>query len=564
MNFNSIIHLNFSEISDDVNWIHDSSSTVVTSEGKLKLNLGSSTSTFDRIIGNVNTANNRIGLKCNFQIEKTIGSSPFEVEFDFVIKKTTGEILYTTKVYLDEILDGQLYNYYIDRVFKYDAPLGSIKLSIISPIGWDNTLKISNLEVFDFNFCPEKIRTYFVMDNILEETKNFNPITKAGIELLEWKVDNVETLTTAYFNENNIVVGGPTTNWKFAKANLDGTNRIAELTNPTTFNPFVQEFGLLFDAVNYFSGKPTGTVSGSDYGTGILEIGTDKPIILNGSLQEKKGAFFIDIDYTKNLKIRFKIIVNKTQENIFELPNIYREYTIEWNAETCTKSFFYKDLTQAGEGFVDQLINGFLSGVTPFLSEEIQTNVGNFTEIVWNDTNTTENRSGGSATETIYFGGSNYPTNSIIWQRANGSSFVDDSTAVNVTGTFNLFSGINEFRLKGFDNFGNVVYSNILRYTKINLTPPLNKSISFPLINENLINICIESNGDGGSEIIECGVVYNTTGNPTINDFKILYDNTIEKQCKDFYRPVSGQLYFFAAYYINEIGISYLSHPYKK
>ena len=128
------------------------------------------------------------------------------------------------------------------------------------------------------------------IQNMFDPNANPVVIAKAGIELLEWKVDNVETLTTAYFNENNVVVGGPTTNWKFAKANLDGTNRIAELTNPTTFNSFVQEFGLLFDAVNYFSGKPTGTVSGSDYGTGILEIGTDKPIILNGSLQEKNGV----------------------------------------------------------------------------------------------------------------------------------------------------------------------------------------------------------------------------------------------------------------------------------
>lgn len=171
-NINNLLQIDFSTVSDEVNWVHDSSSTVITSGGKLKLNSGSSTSTFDRSIGSVNPSNNRIGLKFNFQIEKAIGSAPFEVEFDFVIKKTTGETLYTTKVYLDEILDGQLYKYYIDRVFKYDAPLGSIKLSIISPIGWDNTLKISNLEVFDFNFCPEKIRTYFVMDNILEETKN--------------------------------------------------------------------------------------------------------------------------------------------------------------------------------------------------------------------------------------------------------------------------------------------------------------------------------------------------------------------------------------------------------
>lgn len=396
------------------------------------------------------------------------------------------------------------------------------------------------------------------IQNMVDPNSNPTVIPKAGIELLEWKVDNVETLTTAYFNENNVVVGGPTTNWKFAKANLDGTNRIAELLNPLTFNPFVQEFGLLFDAVNYFSGKPTGTVSGSDYGTGILEIGTDKPIILNGSLQEKKGAFFIDIDYTKNLKIRFNVIVNKNNNNIFTTPEIYREYTIEWNAETCTKSFFYKDKTQVGEPVIDQLVNGFLSGVTPFVSEDIQTNVGNFTEIVWNDTNTTENRSGGSATETIYFDGVNYPTNSIIWQRGNGGSFFDDSTVVNVTGTFNLNLGINEFRLKGVDNYGTVVYSNVLRYIKSNVTKPHPGQISIPIHNNTMLNICIAALSDGGSPITECGVVYNIAGNPTVADTKILYANQISIQCQDFTRPTAGVSYYFAAFFTNEVGTSYI------
>lgn len=390
---------------------------------------------------------------------------------------------------------------------------------------------------------------------------NANPvvIAKAGIELLEWKVDNVETLTTAYFNENNVVVGGPTTNWKFAKANLDGTNRIAELTNPTTFNPFVQEFGLLFDAVNYFSGKPTGTVSGSDYGTGILEIGTDKPIILNGSLQEKKGAFFIDIDYTKNLKIRFKVIVNKTHENIFELPDIYREYTIEWNAETCTKSFFYKDLTQVGEPVVDQLVNGFLSGVTPFSVEE-NTNVNpNFTEIVWNDTNTVEDRTGPNATEVIYHGGNFYPVTNLVWQKStDGINYANQSLTPNVTNTFNLTTGINKFRLRGLNN-GNFVYSNVLSYTK-QIMPTVN-GISFPVFNNNMLNVCINVASDGGSPILECGFVYNTAGNPTIADNKVLYNNQLGNQCNDFIRPVVGQKYYFAAFVTTAVGTSYIHYP---
>ena len=171
----------------------------------------------------------------------------------------------------------------------------------------------------------------------------------------------METLTTEFFNENNVLGGNPLLEWKFANADLDGTNRVSENTNPKSFNPFVDELGLTFDtATSFHGGKPLSVTSGSDYGTGVMQLGFLKPAILNGNLVVKKGAFFIDIDYTKPLKVEFNVVVNDLNVNVFTNPKYYRKYCIEWNPLTCEKKFFYME----NGVVVDQLINGFLSGLT--------------------------------------------------------------------------------------------------------------------------------------------------------------------------------------------------------
>jgi len=177
-----------------------------------------------------------------------------------------------------------------------------------------------------------------------------------------WKVDNIETLTPAFFSENNSPGGKPIDDWFFALANIDGTDRQANTTNPNTFNPFISELGLLFDDSNFYKGKAAGTTSGSDYGTGILNLGFEKPVVLNGNLLNQEGAFFVDIDFTKNLKIVFNILVNNGSD-VFDSPEIFRQYTILFDHDSCERKFFYKDILN-GEKVVDQKENGFLFGLT--------------------------------------------------------------------------------------------------------------------------------------------------------------------------------------------------------
>ena len=90
---------------------------------------------------------------------------------------------------------------------------------------------------------------------------------------------------------------------------------------------------------------------------------------------------------------------------------------------------------------------------------------------------------------------------------------------------------------------------------------PTVNGISFPVFNNNMLNICISVSSDGGSPILECGFVYNTAGTPTIADNKVLYNNQLGNQCNDFIRPVVGQKYYFAAFVTTAVGTSYIYYP---
>lgn len=560
-NIQNIKTIDFSTVSDQVNWVCGIGSSVVTTNGKLQLNASSITSTFKRTLGTVTPTNNRIGIKINLEAELSLYSSIPNAQFDFTIAKTNGEVLGTVNVYLEEILAGFTYSYFIDRFFKFDNPVGDIDLVVSIPIAWKNILRLVDLEVYDYKFNQNNIRSYFNLDDLFSAViPNQNPgfITKSGIELKEWKVDGFETLTSQYFNENNVVVGNQVTTWKFAKSGLSGKNRTAETLQPISFNPFVAEFGLLFSALNYYSGKPTGTVSGSDYGTGISQIGIDKPIVLNGDLAEKKGAFFIDIDFTKSLKIKFDVIVNEFFSNIFSGPKFYREYTIEWDSPTCTKKFYYLDKLKNDNQQTDQLVNGFLSGLTPFAKKEIRNNTA-FAEITWNDTFTNEDREGIELSQDIFFAGALFPVDFITWQKSvNGSTWNVLGNFVSTVNNLILTNGINQFRLRAMSN-GQMIYSNVLSY--LQQIKPIVGGISFPVRNSTMLNICISVISDGGADIIECGVVYNQTGNPTIADGKILYDNVTGNQCKNFTRPTPGAFYYFSSFATNSIGTTYKPYP---
>lgn len=87
-------------------------------------------------------------------------------------------------------------------------------------------------------------------------------------------------------------------------------------------------------------------------------------------------------------------------------------------------------------------------------------------------------------------------------------------------------------------------------------------NFEFPIYNTVMVNICIDFVNNGGSPITQCGVVYNTTGNPTFADSIFLFNNQIGYQCQNFTRPIPGQQYYFTAFATNSVGTYYRVYNY--
>ena len=88
--------------------------------------------------------------------------------------------------------------------------------------------------------------------------------------------------------------------------------------------------------------------------------------------------------------------------------------------------------------------------------------------ISWNDTSTTENRSGSTSTITIKIDSITDPEGqsiTSIWQINTGSGFVDNVAVTSNPMNFGPNNGVNQYRIKSTDTYGVVGYSNILQYT---------------------------------------------------------------------------------------------------
>jgi len=586
-NYNLIKEIDFSTTNDEMNWFNNSNNPIATENGMLVFRADSQLSVFSRGIGTIDITNNRLKYLLNLEINRPLNGVDTVY---YVVQFWNGtNLIGESTIYITNISPGQIVKYSLERTYKYDQLSGNISIKIKTPIGFENEIKLKNLKVQDFNYCEEKVRTYFLFEEFFENSKMAQ---SAGLKLNSWKENNIETLTTDFHSYNAVNLGGnPITDWKFATAEPDGSNRISAANNQNTFNPFVDDFGLIFDDVNsFFGGKVLGTISNQNFGTGVLKLGIDKPEILNANLQRKKGAFFIDIDYTKNLKIEIDVIVNQTNSQLYTNPTSYRKYFIVWDSEKCQREFYYLDMLDSNTTSQEQIQNGFLSGITPEIKNDVnvscgetihfegvpgvysynidfgtatgicgiqfnnghfpnkydiiwngqtfssgfvgcneydtqlinagipttqinttshpgngtgqltfnktlaspniatiivtsvmgddgfdfdiicpQQTQGEFTEIVWEDTGTTEDRIGNISTENIRVNTYNYPVTNVSLEIAINGIWL--STGINPTenSTMNLtvVSGINQFRLKGIRvSDGVTVYSNILLYNR--------------------------------------------------------------------------------------------------
>lgn len=362
-NINELLNIDFSLVNDEFNWLTNSSIPIVTVSGQLKLVPEAPITHFTRGLGVLDPTNDRIRVQCNLDLFRP-QTSPDET-MSVVLGVYVGSTLIDQfSIYADEMASGDRLEYNFDRIYKYEDLASAISLKITVPEGYENQVFLDYLKAWDFRFNENDVRSYFVVNNLLEDSV---ASVSSGVQLLKWEIDDVETLTADFFIDNPNVGGDPIADWKMAQAEIDGSNRVADIVDQNSFNPLVHEWGLTFENVagNYFGGKPTGTASGKDYGAGILKIGFEKPAVLNGLLDSKDGAFFIDIDYSKNLLVQFNILVNNTNVDVFNSPDSYKKFTIKWDAETCTKQFYYQDQLAVDPSLlipVDE--DGFLAGIT--------------------------------------------------------------------------------------------------------------------------------------------------------------------------------------------------------
>lgn len=366
-NITGLLDVDFSTTSDEFNWVTDSGIPIETDGGQLKLIADSAVVSFNRGLGDIAPENDRIRVQANFDIYRPQDSANSDCQVGFGVY--FGSVLIEEFTISKESLGaGEKVEFNFDRVYKYEELSGAVSLKVRFLEGYENQILLDYLKAEHFKYCQEEVRTYFVLDQFLENS--FGAVS-SGFKLLEYKIDGIETLTTAFFNEI-LSPGGNFASRRFAKAEIDGSNRVSENSEPNSFNPFANDFGLVFDsASSYYGGKPIQSVSGSSYGAGIMNFGFDKPSVLNGDLASKKGAFFVDVDFSKSLKIVFEALVNDSSANVYESPTIYRKYFIEFDAQNCLKKFYYKNiLSVTPDANIDAYKDGFLSGITDGISSQ--------------------------------------------------------------------------------------------------------------------------------------------------------------------------------------------------
>lgn len=362
-NVNEILEVIFDQTSDENNWNTNASNAITTTgDGKLRLISDNQNTVFERSIGNIDQDNNRLRVCFDFEIFRPIGSSDNETTVVFSIYNSN-ELIGSAEACITEIPGSQSIKYHVDRTFNYEDLSGNIRLEISVPMGSGNYVDIEDLKISDFNFCDDELRTYFIFDQFFKTALDSR---KGGVILKEWKIDGQETLTSDFFNDTNSIEIEDVSEWLYADADIDGDNRISDNDSPKTFNPFAKAWNLEFqNPVPFHGGKPTGSQNGNNYGNGILTFGIGKPVVLNADLESQEGAVFIDIDYTKNLRVVLDIILND-DDVLFVGPTYYRRYYIIWDFDLCLGEFYYEDLMSplTVPPRVNEIQNGFLYGLT--------------------------------------------------------------------------------------------------------------------------------------------------------------------------------------------------------
>lgn len=224
--------------------------------------------------------------------------------------------------------------------------------------GINNSLEIDEIKVSQSE-VTSKIRTYFLMGDIFEQAK---PFKTGRINISEYKIGGVDQLTNEYVNDQLSLPGSvPGVEWGYSKCNVDSSVcGISEQYDG--FNPFFDESLIDFNEVNgQKRGRGISSVNGKDYGTGIFNIGVDRQSIFDANGNQRQGAFFIDIDYTKSFDMVINTFVSRGG-NAYVGAIYSRKFSIKWNEKSCERSFLDVDISDDNPITTNIEFLGFLNG----------------------------------------------------------------------------------------------------------------------------------------------------------------------------------------------------------
>ena len=363
----NIINIEFS-LNDELNWQYQSANTIHTINDKLFFNPENDGIIYKRELGAITPTNDKLKFQLYFENETDFGSITQNVNLK--LKTNGGLTIYDETIVLTA--DNGKSEKYLKRQIDIDNINDDVYLELNISGDYQKGLYFKYLILDQYEFCKENLRTYFTFENDNEDLFGlFQTAFAAQLKMKQWKIENAETLTPIFFTDNDNKIAQPLNDWYFAKSDDDGKNREHSIL-PTLFNPFIYHLGLKYDNANYYSGLPTGTTNGNDYGQGIMKIGTELPIVKDVIPRAHKGIYFIDIDYTKDLHIEFDLIVNTNSQSLYQNPDIYRTYVIDYKKDICQTQYYYID--NITNQRIDLLIigkeKGFLRGETAPISKE--------------------------------------------------------------------------------------------------------------------------------------------------------------------------------------------------
>ena len=165
---------------------------------------------------------------------------------------------------------------------------------------------------------------------------------------------------------------------------------------------------------------------------------------------------------------------------------------------------------------------------------------------------------------TLLFNGNDVTvTNGFCWSNKTAPTIKDTCVYLSTnqssfTHQLNNLFGKNTYYVRAFakSKIG-IVYGEEKCFTTQSPTLPIVKTKRVDNISYTTANVLGDIISSGGAHLIECGVVFNTDGQPTISDNKIIGSTNIDSYKFNLTNLQTGTTYYARIYAINSIGIVY-------